>query len=110
MDNPSSFQPYNPLIVQSDYTLLPEGHRPLYEPARTAIGVFAALAKSPEHIHTYPTVAHAVATSALLQSYQRGQLGSQTFRVRHDTAAELQRLLAELGLQVSSALLLTAAS
>jgi len=53
MDHPSSFQPHNPLIVQSDHTLLLEVHNPLYEPARTAIGVFAELEKSPEHIHTY---------------------------------------------------------
>jgi len=57
-----------------------------------------------------PTVAHAVATSTLLRPYLRGQLGPQTFLVRHATAAELQRLLAELGLQVGSDLLLTAAS
>jgi DNA excision repair protein ERCC-3 len=53
MDNPQSFQPHNPLIVQSDHTLLLEVHNPLYEPARTAIGAFAELEKSPEHIHTY---------------------------------------------------------
>src|SRR5207253_11206113 len=53
MANLSSFQPHNPLIVQSDHTLLLELHNPLYEPARTAIGVFAELEKSPEHIHTY---------------------------------------------------------
>jgi len=57
-----------------------------------------------------PTVAHAVATSTLLRPYLRGQLGPQTFLVRHATAADLQRLLAELGLQVGSDLLLTAAS
>jgi DNA excision repair protein ERCC-3 len=53
MDNPHSLQPYNPLIVQSDHPLLLEVHTPLYEPARTAIGAFAELEKSPEHIHTY---------------------------------------------------------
>src|SRR6266487_5324615 len=53
MDHPSSFQPHNPLIVQSDHTLLLEVHNPLYESARTAIGAFAELEKSPEHIHTY---------------------------------------------------------
>jgi hypothetical protein len=53
-----------------------------------------------------PAVAHAVAGSTLLQPYLRGQLGSQTFLVRHDMAAELQRQLAELGLQVGSDLLL----
>src|SRR5262244_3637050 len=53
MDNPPNFQLHNPLIVQSDHTLLLEVHNPLYEPARTAIGAFAELEKSPEHIHTY---------------------------------------------------------
>jgi DNA excision repair protein ERCC-3 len=53
MDNLSGFQPHNPLIIQSDHTLLLEVHNPLYEPARTAIGAFAELEKSPEHIHTY---------------------------------------------------------
>jgi len=53
MDNAPSFQPHNPLIVQSDHTLLLEVHNPLYEPARTAIGTFTELEKSPEHIHTY---------------------------------------------------------
>jgi hypothetical protein len=53
-----------------------------------------------------PTVAHAIATSTLLQPYLRGQLGPQTFLVRHDTASELQRQLVELGLHVGSDLLL----
>ena len=53
MESSHSFQPHNPLIVQSDHTLLLEVHNPLYEPARTAIGTFAELEKSPEHIHTY---------------------------------------------------------
>src|SRR5262249_11487590 len=53
MDQAQSFQPQNPLIVQSDHTLLLEVHNPLYEAARTAIGAFAELEKSPEHIHTY---------------------------------------------------------
>ena len=46
-------RPENPLIVQSDHTLLLEVHNPLYEQARMAIGGFAELEKSPEHIHTY---------------------------------------------------------
>jgi DNA excision repair protein ERCC-3 len=49
----NSFHPENPLIVQSDHTLLLEVHNPLYESARAAIGPFADLEKSPEHIHTY---------------------------------------------------------
>lgn len=42
-----------PLIVQSDNTLLLEVDNPLYEEVRDAILPFAELEKSPEHIHTY---------------------------------------------------------
>ncbi|MDR1108321.1 MAG: helicase-associated domain-containing protein [Spirochaetaceae bacterium] len=43
----------NPLIVQSDRTLLLDIHAPKAEEARIAILPFAELEKSPEHIHTY---------------------------------------------------------
>lgn len=49
----SSYNPQNPLIVQSDRTLLLEVENALYEECREAIGGFAELEKSPEHIHTY---------------------------------------------------------
>lgn len=44
---------HNPLIVQSDRTLLLEVQNPLYEKVRDAIAAFAELLKSPEYIHTY---------------------------------------------------------
>ncbi len=43
----------NPLVVQSDRTLLLEVDHPLYADARDALAQFAELEKSPEHIHTY---------------------------------------------------------
>jgi DNA excision repair protein ERCC-3 len=43
----------NPLIVQSDRTLLLDIHAERAEQARSAIIPFAELEKSPEHIHTY---------------------------------------------------------
>ncbi|MDR0377099.1 MAG: DEAD/DEAH box helicase [Spirochaetaceae bacterium] len=43
----------NPLIVQSDRTLLLDIHARRAEEARAAIMPFAELEKSPEHIHTY---------------------------------------------------------
>ncbi len=49
----AAYDPRNPLIVQSDRSLLLEVHNPLYEEARGAISPFAELEKSPEHIHTY---------------------------------------------------------
>ncbi|HEX8035423.1 MAG TPA: DNA repair helicase XPB, partial [Ktedonobacterales bacterium] len=46
-------QTQNPLVVQSDRTLLLEADHPLYAEARDALAQFAELEKSPEHIHTY---------------------------------------------------------
>ena len=43
----------NPLIVQSDRSILLETDGPRFEDARDAIAPFAELIKSPEHIHTY---------------------------------------------------------
>ncbi|MCB1715154.1 MAG: helicase-associated domain-containing protein, partial [Candidatus Competibacteraceae bacterium] len=43
----------NPLIVQSDRTILLEVHSPRADAARDAIAPFAELIKSPEHIHSY---------------------------------------------------------
>ncbi|MGA1869462.1 MAG: DNA repair helicase XPB [bacterium] len=43
----------NPLIIQSDRSILLEVHNPLFEEARDALSRFADLVKSPEHIHTY---------------------------------------------------------
>ena len=49
----SDYNPKNPLIVQSDRSLLLEVDMPLAEDCREAIAPFAELVKSPEHVHTY---------------------------------------------------------
>ena len=43
----------NPLIIQSDRTLLLDVHSPRAEECRNALIPFAELVKSPEHLHTY---------------------------------------------------------
>ncbi|MBP7688901.1 MAG: DEAD/DEAH box helicase [Thermoflexales bacterium] len=48
-----SFNPQNPLVVQSDKTVLLETQNDLYEEARDALARFAELEKSPEYLHTY---------------------------------------------------------
>ncbi|MDR1445900.1 MAG: DEAD/DEAH box helicase [Treponema sp.] len=48
-----AIDPSNPLIVQSDRTLLLDVHAPRAEEGREAIMPFAELEKSPEHMHTY---------------------------------------------------------
>lgn len=47
------YNPDNPLIVQSDKTILVEVNNKLYEEVRDEVARFAELEKSPEHIHTY---------------------------------------------------------
>lgn len=48
-----SYHPENPMIVQSDKTILLEVDHQRYEDARDELARFAELEKSPEHIHTY---------------------------------------------------------
>lgn len=47
------FNPDNPIIVQSDRTLLVEVNSPKYTEVRDQLARFAELIRSPEHIHTY---------------------------------------------------------
>src|SRR3989440_1827780 len=51
--NKENMNPSNPLIVQSDRTILLEVDHPQHAEARDALAQFAELEKSPEHIHTY---------------------------------------------------------
>jgi DNA excision repair protein ERCC-3 len=48
-----AFNARNPLVVQSDKTVLLEVQNDLYEDARDALARFAELEKSPEYLHTY---------------------------------------------------------
>lgn len=48
-----TYDPSNPLIVQSDRSILLEVDNPKYPSARDALAPFAELEKSPEHIHQY---------------------------------------------------------
>jgi len=45
--------PLNPLIIQSDFSILLEVYNSRFEPARNELSAFAELVKSPEHMHTY---------------------------------------------------------
>lgn len=47
------YKPENPVIVQSDRSILLEVDNQYFIPARNALSKFAELEKSPEHIHTY---------------------------------------------------------
>lgn len=47
------YTPENPLIVQSDRTIMLEVNNPRFTEARDFLARFAELVKSPEHVHTY---------------------------------------------------------
>src|SRR5437016_7872611 len=53
VNNLMPYAPQNPLIVQSDRSLLLEVDNALYGAARDELALFAELEKSPEHVHTY---------------------------------------------------------
>lgn len=73
-----SFDPTNPLIVQSDRTVLLETANEKFEEARDALSVFAELVKSPEHIHTYRITP--------LSLWNAAALGGNAASVREDLA------------------------
>ncbi len=78
----------NPLIVQSDHTILAEVDSTRYNEARNALLDFAELVKSSEHVHTYRikplSIWNACAAShkaeqiiAALKSYSRYPAGER---------------------------------
>jgi len=62
-----SYDPSNPLIVQSDRTVLLETDNDQFEEARDELSKFAELVKSPEHIHTYRITPLSLWNAAALQ-------------------------------------------
>ncbi len=65
----------NPLIVQSDRTLLLEVQNTQFEAARDAISPFCELMKSPEYIHTYRITPLSVWNASAL-GYSAEQMGT----------------------------------
>ncbi len=93
----------NPLIVQSDHTILAEVDSPRYAQARDALLGFAELVKSPEHVHTYRitplsiwnacAAGHAAdAIVAALEEYSRYPPPANVLREVRDYASRYGRL------------------
>lgn len=93
-----------PLIVQSDLSLLLDVHDPGFEEAREAIGAFAALEKSPEHLHSYritPLSLWNAASAGLspdevvdtLSRWSRYELPRDVVFIVRDTMARFGRLV-----------------
>lgn len=66
----------NPLIVQSDRTLLLDVYAPLAEECRAALIPFAELVRSPEHLHTYQ-----ISSLSLWNAESSGFTGEQAVEV-----------------------------
>ncbi|MCX7655126.1 MAG: DEAD/DEAH box helicase [Treponemataceae bacterium] len=93
----------NPLIVQSDGTILLDVHAEKAEEARAAILPFAELEKSPEHIHTYRITPlslwngasaglSAQDVVATLQRYSRYPISSQSLSFYQDLMGRYGKL------------------
>jgi DNA excision repair protein ERCC-3 len=93
-----------PLIVQSDLSLLLDVHDPGFEAGRAAIGAFAALEKSPEHLHTYRMSALSLWNAAsaglspsdvedALDRYSRYEVPKDVSFIVRDTMARFGRLV-----------------
>jgi DNA excision repair protein ERCC-3 len=95
------YDPANPLIVQSDRSILVEVDNPLYANAREALAPFAELEKSPEHIHTYRVTplslwnaaAAGMTAAAMIQALQK----YSKFPIPANLIAELGELVARFG-------------
>lgn len=107
----------NPVIVQSDRSVLLEVHNPLYEEARDTLAIFAELEKSPEYIHTYRitplSLWNAASSGVSLAEVLNGLERFSEFPLPDSVRTEIQQLMGRYGLvkllRDGDKLLLTAA-
>lgn len=74
----------NPIIVQSDRTILLEVDRPRSAEARDVLAAFAELEKSPEHVHTYRLTALSLWNAAAAGLAAHGIIGQLTDLSKYD--------------------------
>jgi DNA excision repair protein ERCC-3 len=93
--------PTNPLIVQSDRTILVEVDNPKYAAARDVLAPFAELEKSPEHIHTYRitplSLWNAAATGMTADTMIAALAQYSKFALPANLAADLAELASRFG-------------
>jgi DNA excision repair protein ERCC-3 len=96
-----AYVPENPLIVQSDLTVLVEVNGPKYEGARDELARFAELEKSPEHIHTYritPLSLWNAAASGLSAPEIHTTLGEYSkYDIPQNVSVEINEILGRYG-------------
>ena len=96
-----SYNPTNPVIVQSDRTVLLEVNNPLYEAARDELARFAELEKSPEYIHTYRitplSLWNSAAAGATPESIVDGLARFSKFPLPGNVVADIKEYIARYG-------------
>src|SRR5450759_3627474 len=93
--------PLNPLVVQSDKSVLLEVDNPQYAEARDALARFAELEKSPEHIHTYRltplSLWNAAAAGMSAESMAAALEKFSKFPIPPNVPADLRELVSRYG-------------
>ena len=96
MPNPS-----NPLIIQSDFSLLLEVFNEKFEEVRNGLTKFAELIKSPEHIHTYQITAlslwNAAAAGNKLEDIKAFFLEYSKFEIPENILVEISYIYKKFG-------------
>lgn len=94
--------PSNPLIVQSDFSLLLEVYNDKFEEVRNGLSKFAELIKSPEHIHTFQISAlslwNAAAAGNKLEQILEFLEKYSKFDVPQNVVAEIRQIYGRFGL------------
>lgn len=96
-----AYKPENPLIVQSDMSILLETMGPLYEPARDFLAQFAELRKSPEYLHTYAVTPlsmwNAASAGLTAQAIVDGLQSFAKYDIPGNVLTEIRELMARFG-------------
>ena len=92
----------NPVIVQSDRSVLLEVHNPLFEEARDTLAIFAELEKSPEYMHTYRitplSLWNAASSGVTVVEVLTGLEKYSKFPLPDAVRTEIQQLIGRYGL------------
>ncbi len=91
----------NPLIIQSDMTMLLEVDSPFYEEVRDAVAPFAEIIKSPEHVHTYRitpiSLWNAASSGMSPEAVRERLLQFSRYEVSHNLLVEIKDIMGRFG-------------
>src|SRR6056297_2201959 len=97
-----TYQPNNPMIIQSDKTILLEVKNDKFESARDFLATFAQLVKSPEHVYTYKlssiSLYNAIAKGIKKEDIRLGLEKYTKFDIPHIIMEEIDQAFYRYGL------------